>query len=648
MINNKTIAIVGQPNAGKSTLFNVLSDIKTSTSNFAGTTVQIAETTINVYGDYYKIVDLPGTYSLNYSDNAEKVTYDFLTTQHVDLIINVLDASLLVRSLEMTIELTELGIPMLVALNMLEEAKHSGLEIDREQLSKELNLQIVPISALYGKGIKNLTSKCYEIIRTGKPTHNRIKYTRHIEQHVNELQGTLSDIAVKPKNLIADYFWAIKAIENTNLLPFTTDAKFTEKLKRIENEIKQEHNIDTYEAISYERHHIAMKIAESSSQFVPKDKSSFMERLDRFIMHPKLGFLSLPIFFALMFLTIFYVGNFLAELIEPAFDFLGGLYEPLKATSMFTWFTVDGAFQGITGAIGIVLPYFLPLVLLTSFFEDTGYLARLAFLIDNTIHKIGLHGKSVAAFIMGVGCSVPAIYATRILESSRDRILTGILIPFVPCSARIAVIFALTAAFAGPPAAIAIFIFVLIVIAVNGKLISKFLKKPTGLILEIPTLRLPPISLTFRKTWYKVIEFLKEAVPFLVVGSILLGWIEYFEISKYVDIAFAPILNYILDLPEQLGSTLVFGFFRKELILVMANQALGVEKLELLPLTQAQVMTFIAFVTFYFPCFTTFVIIWKEFGSKVALGSAALSVIVATLSALIFRFYFIILNFLFR
>lgn len=365
-------------------------------------------------------------------------------------------------------------------------------------------------------------------------------------------------------------------------------------------------------------------------------------------MHPKLGFLSLPIFFGLMFVTIFYVGNFMTELIEPAFEYLGGLYEPLKGTSLFAWFTVDGAFQGITGAIGIVLPYFLPLVFLTSFFEDTGYLARLAFLIDNSIHKIGLHGKSVAAFIMGVGCSVPAIYATRILESRRDRILTGILIPFVPCSARIAVIFALTAAFAGPLAAVAIFVFVLIVIAVNGKLISKFLKKPTGLILEIPTLRMPPVSLTFRKTWYKIIEFLKEALPFLVAGSIFLGWIEYFEISKYVDIVFAPILNYILDLPEQLGSTLVFGFFRKELILVMANQALGVEKLELLPLTQAQVMTFIAFVTFYFPCFTTFVVIWKEFGSKVAFGSALLSVIVATMSALIFRFYFIILNILFR
>jgi ferrous iron transport protein B len=388
-----------------------------------------------------------------------------------------------------------------------------------------------------------------------------------------------------------------------------------------------------------------MKIAEKSSRFTPKDKSNFIDRLDRFIMNPRYGFLSLPIFFGLMFVTIFYVGNFLTELIEPAFDFISGLYSPLKEWNKFAWFTLDGIVQGVTGAIGIVLPYFLPLVFLTAFFEDTGYLARLAFLIDNTIHRIGLHGKSVAAFILGVGCSVPAIYATRILESRRDRILTGILVPFVPCSARIAVIFALTAAFAGPIWAIVIFLYVILVIAVNGKLISLFLKKPIGLILEIPVLRMPQISMTFRKTWYKIIEFLKEALPFLILGSIFLGWIEYFDIAVYVDMLFAPILEYVLNLPEQLGSTLVFGFFRKELILVMVNQALGVESLELLPLTTAQVMTFIAFVTFYFPCFTTFIVIWKEFGAKVATGSAVLSIFVAIGSALIFRFLFYVIEY---
>jgi ferrous iron transport protein B len=644
MPHTKTIAIVGQPNAGKSTLFNVLSDLKTSTSNFAGTSVQMSESLINIYGDYFKIVDLPGTYSLNYSDNAEKVTYDFLLNEKVDLIINVMDASLFVRSLEMTVEIMELGIPMVVALNMMDEAKFSGLEINQDILADELKIPIVPISAIYGKGVKALTTKCYEVLRKNEINFERFPYTQHMEEHVQRITQDIQN-RISKSYKVSDVFLAIKAIENPELLPLELQSSLSKALEEVESEIKLEHNVDTYEAISYERHHLSMKIAEKASRFTPKDKLNFIDRLDRFIMNPKYGFLSLPIFFGLMFVTIFYVGNFLTELIEPAFDFIGSLYSPLKEWNMFAWFTVDGIVQGITGAIGIVLPYFLPLVFLTAFFEDTGYLARLAFLIDNTIHRIGLHGKSVAAFILGVGCTVPAIYATRILESRRDRILTGILVPFVPCSARIAVIFALTAAFAGPIWAIVIFLYVILVIAVNGKLISLFLKKPIGLILEIPVLRMPQISMTFRKTWYKIIEFLKEALPFLILGSIFLGWIEYFDIAMYVDLLFAPILEYVLNLPEELGSTLVFGFFRKELILVMANQALGVESLELLPLTTAQVMTFIAFVTFYFPCFTTFVVIWKEFGAKVATGSAVLSIFVAIGSALIFRFLFYVIEY---
>ena len=264
------------------------------------------------------------------------------------------------------------------------------------------------------------------------------------------------------------------------------------------------------------------------------------------------------------------------------------------------------------------------------------------------MHRIGLHGKSVAAFILGVGCSVPAIYATRTLDSSRDRILTGILIPFVPCSARIAVIFALTAAFAGPLWAVVVFVFVILVIAVNGKILSKFMKKPTGLILEIPQLRVPSIRISFKKTIFKINDFLKEALPFLILGSVLLGWIELFEVSKYIDFVFYPILKYVLGLPDALGSTLVFGFFRKELILVMANQALGVDSLAMLPLTKSQVIVFIIFVTLYFPCFTTFIVIVKEFGTKVGLISAALSIVVATISALIFRIYFIIINIFFN
>jgi ferrous iron transport protein B len=264
-------------------------------------------------------------------------------------------------------------------------------------------------------------------------------------------------------------------------------------------------------------------------------------------------------------------------------------------------------------------------------------MSRIAFLVDGLMHKIGLHGKSVIPFILGFGCSVPAIYATRMIENKTDRMVTGMLIPFIPCSARIAVIFALTAAFTGPLWAFIVFAYVIVIIAVAGKVMAKFLAKPTGLILEIPALKPPSIIFSLKKTWIKISDFIKEALLFLIAGSIILGWIEYFHAADYLNQVFRPLLTTFLGLPEELGSTLLFGFFRKELIIVMVTQALGVQTIAQLPLSYEQIIVFVIFVTLYFPCFTTFIVIWKEFGLKVIALSAALSIMVALISAFLFR-----------
>jgi ferrous iron transport protein B len=223
------------------------------------------------------------------------------------------------------------------------------------------------------------------------------------------------------------------------------------------------------------------------------------------------------------------------------------------------------------------------------------------------------------------------------IESERDRTITGILIPFVPCSARIAVIFALASAFTGPVWAIVIFLFVILIISLSGKTMTYFLKKPMGLILDIPSLKLPSLKISFRKTWFRTKEFFREAIVFLMAGSIVLGWIEYFKVGSYINVLFSPILKSVLGLPEELGSTLVFGFLRKELIIVMASQAMGVQNLTQLPLTVDQVIVFLIFVTLYFPCFTTFVVLCKEFSWKIGIYSAIFSLIIATVSALIFK-----------
>jgi len=637
-MKNKKIALVGQPNCGKSTLFNVLSDINTDTSNFAGTTNIINQSDISIYGESVTIVDLPGTYSLNPNDLSESITVKYLLEEDVDLIINVVNSALLTRSLELTIELMELGLPMIIALNMQDEADKQGLIIDAEKLSKITNLTVVFTTARFGKGVKHLIGKCASLLTKESYKPKELNYTHHLEIRVNELTEAIKNINVNIKG--NPRFYALKTIESPDILPKIIVEKTKILRERIEKEIKIQHNIDGYESISYERHHLAMKISEEITKFGKRKSRLFSEKLDDYLLHPIAGYFFLILYFAFFFGAIFFVGEFLTKILDVPVNSLANLFEPLKTTQPFLWHTINGAYMGFVGIIGIVLPYFLPLIFLTAYTEDTGYLSRVAFLLDGLMHKIGLHGKSIVPFIMGFGCSVPALYATRMIESRRDRIVTAVLLLFVPCTARIAVIFALTAAFAGPIWAFVVFIFVAIIIAINGKILSKLISKPLGLIMEIPRLAIPSIKVSLKKTWFKSRNFFKDALLYLIGGSIILDWIEYFNLAHYVNSFFSPIVNFILGLPEALGSTLVFGFFRKELIIVMANQALGVKTLADLPMTTHQVIVFIIFVTLYFPCFTTLVVLWKEFGGKTAALASVFTIIVATISAFAFRMFF--------
>lgn len=627
-----TAVIVGQPNSGKSTLFKVLSDIK---SVGTGPTVEMNSTDINLYGEVLRLIDLPGLYSLNYLHPAEEITCKFLLHQKIDIIINVVDASMLTRSLELTAELLELGIPMVIAMNLEDIAEQQGTKIDYDLLSNTLNIPVVPTQALYGKGAKALVDAIRNVLYQKENKQKPLEFTHHLEVSIKKLED-----AIKPHingNEVLPRFYAIKSIENPQILSKNILEHIEEEQKQILDEIYKDHKIDGFESVSYERHHQAMKLSEKVSIIQASRKVPLINKFDNLLLHPILGYFFLVLFFFMYFFAIFVIGDFLASLSETPLNLLANEIDKLKNVNEFLFHSVNGAFQGFSGIIGIVLPYFLPLVLLTSIYEETGYLSRVAFLVDGLMHKIGLHGKSVAPFILGFGCSIPAIYATRMIENRRDRIITSILIPFVPCSARIAVIFALAAAFTGPMWAVIIFAYVLFIIALHGKVLSKFLSKPTGLVLDIPRLQAPSLKGSLKSTWTRAKDFMKEAFLFLLIGSILLSWIEYFNAAVYLNDLFEPVLTYVLGLPKELGSTLIFGFFRKELILVMANQAMGVHFLHQLPLTLTQVIVFVIFVAFYFPCFTTFVVLWKEFGTKVIILSSVLSMVVAIVSGFLFK-----------
>jgi ferrous iron transport protein B len=628
----KTIVIVGQPNSGKSSLFQVLSDIKAS---FSGTTVALNMADIDILGERFRIVDLPGIYSLNPTDAAEEITYRYLINNNVDLVINVVDSTMVARSLELTVELIEFGLPVVIALNMQDEAERHGITVDSRKLESLLKVPVVPTTARQGKGVKQLIDRCYEVMINEAAFTPAPDYTHHLESRLTELSGIIEPLMNGVNG--SKRFYAIKSIENPKILPPDFISKLGSIRDRIEDEIFDMHKRDSFETISYERHHIAMKIAEKVTVFKKRKAMPLTEKLDGILLHPYWGYGILLSFFFVYFFTIFVIGGLLSKIIEYPIAEVATLIHPLHAKNDFLWHTLNGAHQGLSGALGVVLPYFLPLVMLTAIFEETGYLARIAFLIDGLMHKMGLHGKSVVPFMLGFGCSAPALYATRTLENKRDRVITGLLIPFIPCSARISVIFALSAAFAGPVWAVVIFIYVILITAHTGKLLSKFMTLPQGLILEIPVLKVPSLKVSAGKTVVRLKEFLKDTLLFLIIGGIVLGWIEYFNIAHYINAIISPVIDTVLGLPEKLGSTLVFGFFRKELIVVMANQALGVQSLSQLPMSTKQVVVFIIFVTLYFPCFTTFVVIWREFGAKVAAGSSVLSIAVATISAFLFK-----------
>jgi len=303
------------------------------------------------------------------------------------------------------------------------------------------------------------------------------------------------------------------------------------------------------------------------------------------------------------------------------------------------FYLAEGLIQGVGGGLGIVLPYFVPLLFLMSLLEDIGYLSRASFLMDTFMHKIGLHGNSVSAFILGFGCNVPAVVSTRILDSRRDKIITALLIPFVPCSARTTIILALVAFYLGPLWALGFYVFNILLLGVLGRIISLFFKDPSpGLILEIPTLKMPSMKNMARKIFIRLKAFVKFAWPILIAGSIVLALMQFFKFDQYVNLILSPLVEKALGLPQELGVTLIFGFLRKELSLVMMLQALGVSYQELMSvITYQQMIIFVVFISFFIPCLSTVAIIWKEIGRRIALLSVALNTSVAIVLSLVMR-----------
>lgn len=631
------IAFIGQPNAGKSTIFNGLAGYKTVTANFPGQTVNYTISKVSLGEETFEIVDLPGIYSLTAIDKAELESRKFILSGQADVVINVIDASTLSRSLELTLQLAELQVPMVICLNMIDEARRKGLEIDLERLSKIFGVPVIDTIANKGIGLDKIFTSAKEAY--SKKLIPKIQYFhKDIEDKICEIEKLI------PSELLPQVprrYIAVKLLEGDWEL-FEAIKKYPsllERVNQIREELKNSHGRDADTVISSERHGLTMNIFEDVTK-VGEPLKSFRDKLDnlltnRFLGYPLLIFILFGIFF-----IVFEVGKFIEEPLVGVFDSLIKRLPEYMEENSPIFFIIKGLLEGFSGGLGVAIPYLIPFFIGLTILEDIGYLPRMAFLMDTVMHRIGLHGKSVLPFIISYGCNVPGVMATRILESHRDRLITATLSVFVPCAARTTVIFGLVGAYIGGFAAAGLYIFNIFVIMLLGAILTRFIPEITpGLIMEIPPLRMPTLKNVFMKTWLRLKDFTLVAWPLLVVSSIALSMLEYFKIDSLLNQIFSPLVNLILGLPEKTGITLIFGILRKELSMIMLFQAMDTTNLGAV-LTKLQLIVFTVFTIFYMPCVGTVGALIREFGLKRTVLIALLTITVALILSVVARVIF--------
>jgi ferrous iron transport protein B len=632
------IAFIGQPNCGKSTIFNYFSGYKANVSNFPGTTVTYTTSQVVFKGRELTCVDLPGVYSLTSGDPAELESRNYLLQEKPDVIVNVIDASLLSRSLELTLELMSLERPMLVALNMMDEAHRKGISLKPTKLSHLLGVPVVPTISNRGTGLTELLETALEAGQT-RVSPAAVVFSRDVEEEIAELSDQL-DIHLAEELGLPWRFFVVKLLEDDPFLLDEVSRRDPQLLPLVKNHQKilaRSHGRPPEMVIASERHALAFNLFEQVAKVTPATKPDWRDRLDQIATHRVWGYVALVLIMGLFFQAVFKFGqygeDFFMSYLNAALKLT---QERLGADSLGYYLLGEGLFMGIFGGVAVVLPYLFPFLLGLAFLEDSGYLPRVAFLMDNLMHRLGLHGKSIIPFILGYGCSVPAVMATRIMETPRDRFIVAILAVLIPCSARSIIIFALVAYAIGPVYALGVYFLNLVVIAALGRLSTWMLPEVSpGLVMEIPEYRRPSLKNVWRKSWRSLKDFVVVAWPILIVGSVVLSVLKFYTWDTVIDRALVPLTS-LLGLPAAVGTTLIFGIMRKELALVMLNEALGTTDLQTV-LTQTQLLTFTIFMLFYIPCAATIAALSRELGWKGATAAVAGSLALALALGLLAR-----------
>jgi len=623
------IVLAGQGNTGKSAVFNYLTGLHQHIGNWAGKTIEKSEGTL-YYKDYtIDVLDLPGIYSFTTYSEEELISREYIVRQKPDFVVNVIDSTNLERNLIFTIQLIELGRPVILDLNMTDLAKKKGISININKLREIFNAPVVPTVASQGSGISDIVDKAIEL--KGKRTEHLIHhYGKEIENCIDQLTGSLQDI-----DLSYPVRWiAIKLLEKDKDISRHIGERhpeILEKAKQLCKSLEEIHGHDSSIVIADERSLLAYRITREITT-IHRKKISINERLEALTTNKFTGYLIMILIMGGMFLSVFTFGNWFSGLLDNLIkDWHAWWNDSVGITTLASlgW----AAIESVIALFQIAFPYILPFYVLLYLLEDWGYIARISFLMDSFMHKMGIHGKACVPFIIGFGCNVPGCLACRIMETKRERFITAVLVTLVPCSAVSVIIFGLVGKYVGIWWALGLYLFAAILIFIAGKISSKLLMgEPVELIMPMPDYKTPQLKTVFYQTWDALKEFVYIAAPIVIISGVLIHAIDLAGWMPAIASVLSPVTVTWLGLPAITGILLIFGILRKELILVMLAAYLGTTSFADV-LTSQQMITLAVVSMFYVPCVATISVLWKEYGWKKAMAVCLIEIVFAILLA---------------
>jgi len=552
--NEINIALVGNPNSGKTTLFNFASGSHERVGNYSGVTVDAKEATMKRGAYSFRIVDLPGTYSITAYSPEELYVRMHITEKMPDIVVNVVDASNLERNLFLTTQLIDMNIKVVIALNMYDELEKRGARFDYEALGRMMGIPIVPTVASKGKGIDELLDRLIEVYEDRDPMvrHIHINYGEEIEAAIASVQKEIR-VNTEITDKLSSRYVAIKLLETDKItLSQLQQLQNINQIKSVTNraieKLEKEYGEKSETIITDAKYGFIDGALKETFVEKVKDKRTRKRELDDLLTHKLLGFPIFLFFMWLMFQATFTLGSYPMELIDTGVGLLSRFLQTTMPEGALRDLLVDGIMGGVGGVI-IFLPNILILFFFISLMEDTGYMARASFIMDKLMHKIGLHGKSFIPLVMGFGCNVPAIMATRTLDNKKDRILTMIITPLMSCSARLPVYVLLISAFFPHNQGLVLFsIYIIgITLAILVAMVMKrvvFSKKDVPFVMELPPYRIPTLKNTTIHMWHKGVQYLKKMGNVILMASILIWALGYFPRN----------VNYSEDYDVQIGS----------------------------------------------------------------------------------------------